>query len=221
MGICLSCRSAQIPTAKLVVIQEKAGGFIRELPKHVKVAQILREKPGFFVCSADSMRYDEYVSPLSAEQELQVENLYFVLPISRLNHPLPATDMAALAMEASAAMERSRPRCKKLGRRRGSKITPRSVTMMEQEVADINHLLYRRQTNQGITSAGQFNYNSETMEWKRVDVGLRSARPVRYKMQRVASGRKRVNAAGSLSGPWRMKLSTIYEEGFHSLIDIT
>jgi hypothetical protein len=219
MGSCLSCRSADLPTAKLVVIEEKAGGLIREFPEHVKVAQILRERPGFFVCHADSMRYDQYLSPLSAEQELQVKHLYFMLPVTRLRRPLPATDMAALAVEARAAMERSRHRYKKLGRRRGSKITP-SVTMIEQEVAEINHL-DRRQSDHEIISSGQFKgegYNSETLEWKRVDVGFR-ARPVRYKMQRTASGRKRVNTA-SFNGPWRRKLPTIYEEGFHSLIDI-
>jgi hypothetical protein len=222
MGSCVSCRSADLPTAKLVVIEE-AGGLIREFPKHVKVEEILKERPGFFVCHADSMRYDEYVSPLSAKQELQLENLYFLLPLTRLRHPLPASDMVALAVEASAAMARSRRRYKKLGRRRGCKITP-SVITMEEEVADIDHLDGRHTDYEIISSSswrGEFKgegFNSETLGRKRVDVGLRP-RPVHYKLQRIASGRKRVN--GSFNGPWRRKLSTIHEEGFHSLINIT
>lgn len=222
MGSYLSHHSADLPTAKLVVIEEGAGGSIIEFPKPVKVAEILREKPGFFVCHADSMHYDEYVSPLSAEQELQVEHLYFLLPLTRLRHPLSATDMVALAVEASTAMEQSRHRYKKLGRRRGWKITP-SVITVEQEVREIKHL-DRRETDHEIINSGQFKgegYNSETLDWKKVGVGL-SLRggPVRSKMQRTVAGQKRVNTA-SFNGPWRMKLWTIHEEGFQSLIDIT
>lgn len=89
------------------------------------------------------------------------------------------------------------------------------MTIVEEEVGEINH---------EITSSGQFKgdqgYNSETLEWKRVGAGrLTRGGPVRSKRQRTASGRKRVNST-SCNGPWRMKLPTIYEEGFHSLIDI-
>jgi len=217
MGNYLSHRSADLPTAKLVVTGEAAGGFIIEFPEHVKVYEILRERPGFFICHADSMRYDEFISPLSAEHELQVEHLYFLLPLNRLRHSLSATDMVALAVEASTAMEQSRHRYKKLGRRRGWKITP-SVITVEQEVREIDHL-DRRETDHEIINSGQFKgegYNSETLDWKRVGVDW----PVRSKRQRRAPGQKRVNTA-SFNGPWRMKLWTIHEEGFQSLIDIT
>jgi len=157
---------------------------MREFTEHVKVEEILRDRPGFFVCHADSMRFDEYLSPLSAKQELQLENLYFLLPLTRLRHPLPASDMAALAVEASAAMEQSRRRYKKLGLRRGCKITP-SVITMEQEVADIDHLDHLDYEIISSSSwRGEFRgegFNSETLEWKRVDVGLRP-RPVHYKL---------------------------------------
>jgi len=206
MGGCISCGSVLLPTARLVVLQEDAGGLI-EFPEPVKVAEILRERPGFFVCHADSMRYDEYVSPLSAEQELQVEHLYFMLPVTKLRHPLPASDMVALAVKASAAMERSRRRYNKLGRRR-CKIMP-SLMMMEQNAADIN-----RQEIISSSWRGEFKregYDSETLECrKRVEVGLRPG-PVLCKLQRVASGRKRVYGV-----PLKRKLSTIHEETFES-----
>lgn len=115
MGSCLSRRSVHLPTAKLVVLQEDGVVFIRDFPEPVKVAEILRESPGFFVCHADAMRYDEYVSPLSAEQELQVEHLYFMLPVTKLRHPLLASDMAALAVKTTAAMDRNH-RCRQTHR---------------------------------------------------------------------------------------------------------
>lgn len=110
MGSFLSRRSLHppTPTAKLVVFQEDAAAavFIRDFPKPVKVAEIIRESPGFFVCHADAMCYDEYVSPLSVEHELQMDDLYFLLPVTKLRHPLSASEMAALAVKVSAAMNR-------------------------------------------------------------------------------------------------------------------
>lgn len=110
MGSCLSYTSLNRPTAKLVLLQEDGVVVIRDFQEPVKVAQILRESPGFFVCHADSMRYDEYVSPLSAEQQLQMEHLYFMLSVTKLQNPLTASDMAALAVKTSAAMDRSHSR---------------------------------------------------------------------------------------------------------------
>lgn len=201
MGGCLSRRSVYLPTAKLVVLQRDAGGLIKEFTEPVKVAEILREMPDFFVCHADSMRYDQYVSPLSAEQELQVEHLYFLLPLTKLRHPLAVCDMAALAVEASAAMERSRRCYNKLGRRR-CKIMP-NLMMMEQEVAD--HMSHHQIKSSSYSWSGEFKrggYDSETLECRRrVEVDFRP-RSVDSQLQR----RKRV----------RKKLSTIHEEAFAS-----
>lgn len=202
MGNCISGRSVHPPTASLVVLQEDSRSLIKEFPEPVKVAEILRERPGFFVCHADSMRFDEYVSPLSAQQELQMEHLYFMLPVAKLRRPLTASDMAALAVEASAAMGRNRRRRNKLSRRRDCKIRP-SVTMTGQAVSETNQ-------QERTSSSGEMKregYDSETRECrKRVEVNLR-ARSVNYKLQRVASGRKRFNG-----GALRRMLSTIHEE---------
>lgn len=196
MGGCLSRRSVYLPTAKLVVLRGDAGGLIKEFTEPVKVAEILREMPGFFICNADSMRYDECISPLSAEQELQVKHLYFLLPVTKLRHPLLASDMAALAVEASAAMEQRRRRYNKLGRRR-SKIMPNLI----------NHQEIKSSSSSWNEEFKREGYDSETLECrKRVDLGLRP----RYKLQPAASSRrKRVNGA-----PFRKKLSTIHEEAF-------
>jgi hypothetical protein len=79
--------------------------LIQEFQEPVKVAKILREGHDFFVFHVDSMHYDEYVSPLSIEKDLQMEHLYFMLHVDKLHHPLPASDMVTLAVEANASME--------------------------------------------------------------------------------------------------------------------
>lgn len=88
-----------------MVIEEEANGLIREFPKHVKVVEILRERPSFFFYHADSIFYNEFISLLSVEQELQVRHLYFFLPLAKLSRRLLATDMAVLVVEAIATME--------------------------------------------------------------------------------------------------------------------
>ncbi|CAL5384280.1 unnamed protein product [Camellia sinensis] len=61
----------------------------------------------FFVCSSDLLYYDEYIQALNGEYQLQPDQLYFVLPASKLQYPITASDMAALAAKASLALSHS------------------------------------------------------------------------------------------------------------------
>ncbi|XP_024167929.2 uncharacterized protein LOC112174394 [Rosa chinensis] len=59
-----------------------------------------------------------FVTAVNGEEELQLGQLYFVLPVSWLNKPLQADEMAALAVRASLAlgnMRRSNRCCCKGG----------------------------------------------------------------------------------------------------------
>ncbi|KAI8013100.1 hypothetical protein LOK49_LG05G03958 [Camellia lanceoleosa] len=61
----------------------------------------------FFVCSSDLLYYDEYIQALNGEYQLQPDQLYFVLPASKLQYPITASDMAALAAKASLPLSHS------------------------------------------------------------------------------------------------------------------
>ncbi|KAL7244563.1 hypothetical protein ACSBR2_000026 [Camellia fascicularis] len=61
----------------------------------------------FFVSSSDLLYYDEYIQALNGEYQLQPDQLYFVLPASKLQYPITASDMAALAAKASLALSHS------------------------------------------------------------------------------------------------------------------
>ncbi|CAN1190977.1 hypothetical protein LINPERPRIM_LOCUS39818 [Linum perenne] len=50
------------------------------------------------------MEFDDVVSAVHEEDELQPGQLYFALPVSWLNHPLQPEEMAALAVKASSAL---------------------------------------------------------------------------------------------------------------------
>lgn len=100
MGICSSCDSTCVATAKLIL----EDGRLQEYPYPVKVSLLLQKNPASFICNSDEMAFDDVVSPVGDDEELQLGQLYFALPLSRLKRRLPAEDMAALAVKASYAL---------------------------------------------------------------------------------------------------------------------
>ncbi|XP_052192213.1 uncharacterized protein LOC127801289 [Diospyros lotus] len=101
MGNCRSSDSEPVRTAKLVIFPD---GALQEFSSPVKVADVLRWNPECFVCNSDEMEFEEPVSAVGVDEELQAGQLYFVLPLSWLAQPLQAADMAALAVRASQAL---------------------------------------------------------------------------------------------------------------------
>ncbi|KAJ6985451.1 hypothetical protein D5086_018426 [Populus alba] len=98
---CSSCESTSVVTANLIY----EDGKLEEFSYSIRVSQILQRNPACFVCKADDMGFDEYVSAINQNEYLQLGHLYFVLPSSWLNNPLRTEQMAALAVKASLALK--------------------------------------------------------------------------------------------------------------------
>ncbi|CAN1167643.1 hypothetical protein LINPERPRIM_LOCUS18765 [Linum perenne] len=109
MGSCFSSSvsTPASPTAKVVSI----NGDLREYTPPVSVSQVLIEasdsSSDYFLCNSDLLSYDEPVPALASDVFLIPNQLYFLLPISKLNSRLTAPDMAALAVRASQAIQTS------------------------------------------------------------------------------------------------------------------
>ncbi|CAH8354222.1 unnamed protein product [Eruca vesicaria subsp. sativa] len=103
MGACVSRESMRGDSAKVILFD----GTLQEFSSPVKVWQILQKYPTSFVCNSDEMDFDDTVSAVSGNEELRSGQLYFVLPLTWLNHPLRAEEMAALAVKASSALAKS------------------------------------------------------------------------------------------------------------------
>ncbi|OMO84205.1 hypothetical protein COLO4_22169 [Corchorus olitorius] len=103
MGICSSCESTHVATAKLIL----QDGRLQEFPYPVKASYVLQKNPMCFICNSDEMDFDDVVSAIHEDEELQPGQLYFALPLSWLKHPLQAEEMAALAVKASSALMKS------------------------------------------------------------------------------------------------------------------
>lgn len=103
MGICSSSESIQVATAKLIL----QDGRMMEFTNPVKVGYVLLKYPMCFICNSDDMDFDDAVSAISADEELQLGQIYFALPLCWLRQPIKAEEMAALAVKASSALMRS------------------------------------------------------------------------------------------------------------------
>lgn len=104
MGSCTStCHSTHhhhVPTGKLIL----PDGRLQQFFHPTKVSDVLHHHPSTFICNSDEMDFDDVVSPIKHDDHLQPGQLYFALPLKRLNHPLQPEEMAALAVKASAAL---------------------------------------------------------------------------------------------------------------------
>ncbi|XP_023007426.1 uncharacterized protein LOC111499928 [Cucurbita maxima] len=100
MGICISSDSPNVSTAKLIL----SDGTLLEYSYPVKVSYVLQKDPASFICNSDDMDFNDVVNAVDDEDELQLGQLYFALPLEKLNKPLHAEDMAALAVKASSAL---------------------------------------------------------------------------------------------------------------------
>ncbi|KAL6572882.1 hypothetical protein OROHE_002358 [Orobanche hederae] len=103
MGICSSCESTSVATAKLIL----DDGRLQEYPYPVKVSYVLQKNPAYFICNSDEMDFGDVVSAVSDDEELQPGQIYFALPLNQLKHRLQAEEMAALAVKASSALTKS------------------------------------------------------------------------------------------------------------------
>ncbi|KAF9618112.1 hypothetical protein IFM89_000071 [Coptis chinensis] len=100
MGICSSTDATSVASSKLILLD----GQLQEFPYPVKVSCLLQKYPSSFICNSDDMEFEDFVTALDEDEELQVGHLYFLLPLSKLRYPLQADEMAALAVKASLAL---------------------------------------------------------------------------------------------------------------------
>ncbi|CAN8287792.1 unnamed protein product [Cochlearia groenlandica] len=110
MGITNSHHESTKPsTAKLIL----HDGDIMEFTSPVKANHVLHKinnnnnNPTCFICNSDDMDFDGVITAVKSEEELEIGQIYFALPLTMLRRCLKAEEMAALAVKASYALTRS------------------------------------------------------------------------------------------------------------------
>lgn len=111
MGNYLSCTFIPQPSsfgrarsrASRVVLP---GGEIRQFRAAVSAAELMLECPGFFLVNAGSLHIGRRFSPLGADEELRLGNVYVMFPMKRASSVVTAADMAAVFMASTSASKR-------------------------------------------------------------------------------------------------------------------
>ncbi|KAG8502965.1 hypothetical protein CXB51_000802 [Gossypium anomalum] len=145
MGACFSYENPEFsesgsrPIAHVVSL----NGDLHKYNPPVCVSQVLHAEASssssssssassIFLCNSDSLSYDDYVPALNADHQLQPNQIYFVLPVSKLQQRLASKDMAALAVKASVAIQNDSRNDS--NRRKKARINP--VMVVAQSVVD-------------------------------------------------------------------------------------
>ncbi|CAL9215742.1 unnamed protein product [Arabidopsis halleri] len=203
MGICVSFNrkdSNSSPTVKIVTV----NGDLREYNVPVKASQVLEAESAaassssrsssYFICDSDSLYYDDFIPAIKSEEPLQADQIYFVLPISKRQNRLTASDMAALAVKASVAIQNSVK--KEYRRRKKVRISP--VMMLTGSNDSVNGNGSETTVKKGRP------LESKTAPFK-ASSGYNRSGSVRN-LRRYTSKRAKLAVRS-----FRLKLSTIYE----------
>lgn len=105
MGSCLSLTKYHTMEKHNSANVISSTGEMRQFSIPAKVSQVLFSAPSFFICNSDRLYFDDYITPLDPEDELEAGQIYFLLPTNKLHYRLSASDMAALAVKASLALQ--------------------------------------------------------------------------------------------------------------------
>ncbi|CAN6230681.1 unnamed protein product [Urochloa humidicola] len=154
MGLKLSCihqgsiaRQVHQPSSPAPARVIAADGSLKELPASspTHVSDVLGHKhtgeaaPQFFVCNSDALYFNEHPPALAPGDLLRPGQIYFVLPAAMLEKPLSTADMAALAVQASAALASSgdKPRRRRACGRGGGKKKAVRVMPVREEMENV------------------------------------------------------------------------------------
>ncbi|CAN0871405.1 hypothetical protein LINGRAHAP2_LOCUS9832 [Linum grandiflorum] len=82
------------------------GGEVRQFRSPVKAAEIMFDCPNFFLANSQSLHIGRRFSPLPADEELELGNVYLLFPMKRSTSVVTAADMAAFFLAANSAAKR-------------------------------------------------------------------------------------------------------------------
>ncbi|XP_054778082.1 uncharacterized protein LOC129286071 [Prosopis cineraria] len=82
-------------------------GKLQQWKQPLKAEHVLSQNPNCFICSSDSMYIGSLLPHVAPSEELQVGQIYFLMPLSKSHIPLSLQELGALAIEAHAALTRS------------------------------------------------------------------------------------------------------------------
>ncbi|KAL7154429.1 hypothetical protein ABFS83_03G002000 [Erythranthe nasuta] len=193
MGGCLSNSESTDRNPSSANVVSPSGELLR-YPLPATVAHVLQSQSppdSVFLCNSDRLYFDDFIPSLDLHEELEPAQIYFLLPTSKLQYRLAASDMAALAVKASLAFEQINGSDRR--RKRKNRISPVFVSSSSSEEEDPQS----NRTFNPIKSSGDLH--------RPAGLGITRSGSVR-KLTKYSSRRAKLAVRS-----FRLKLNTIYE----------
>ncbi|PIM98885.1 hypothetical protein CDL12_28629 [Handroanthus impetiginosus] len=190
------------------------NGELRQYSLPTTVSQVLQSQTqsssspsdsSFFLCNSDRLNFDDYIPSLDPQEDLEPAQIYFVLPTTKLQYRLSASDMAALAVKASVALEHiNANNSNHRGRKRKIRISPVLVSGVDRKSSHatvnynqiMNSLVLNHYRDRNVNNASRSTS---------AGLGVSRSGSVR-KLARYSSRRAKLAVRS-----FKLKLTTIYE----------
>nr|XP_043630168.1 uncharacterized protein LOC122601478 [Erigeron canadensis] len=80
-------------------------GKLQEFQRPIKAKHVLSDHPTTFLCSSDNMFINCHVPHMPGDEELQMGQIYFFMPLTRSNYPLSLQELCSLAIKGGSALK--------------------------------------------------------------------------------------------------------------------
>ncbi|KAJ8753716.1 hypothetical protein K2173_026392 [Erythroxylum novogranatense] len=105
MGNAASCAPSIISNGVVKVLLP--DGILQVYTRPVKAAELMLENPGQFVCDSSSLKVGQRIHGLSADEELERRQLYFLLPMDMLYSVLTQEEMTTLTSKTTKTLKQT------------------------------------------------------------------------------------------------------------------
>ncbi|XP_022727911.1 uncharacterized protein LOC111283614 [Durio zibethinus] len=82
------------------------SGEIIQFNEPIKAAELMLETPNFFLVNSQSLKLGCRFSPLNADEDLELANVYVMFPMKRVHSTVTAGDMEVLFLAANSAAKK-------------------------------------------------------------------------------------------------------------------
>ncbi|KAG1346975.1 hypothetical protein COCNU_06G008040 [Cocos nucifera] len=110
MGNYISCTLSAVPggRSRAIKVILPSGDVRRIVDGTVNAAELMLDTPGHFLVNSRSMQLGRRFAALSADEDLDMGEVFVMMPMKRLNSIVTAADMARLLLVANKEVRKSR-----------------------------------------------------------------------------------------------------------------
>lgn len=110
MGNYISCTLSAVPggRSRAIKVILPSGDVRLIVDGTVNAAELMLDTPGHFLVNSRSMQLGRRFAALSADEDLELGEVFVMMPMKRLNSIVTAADMARLLLAANKELRKSR-----------------------------------------------------------------------------------------------------------------